>query len=195
MHSPHVGCSTRHELLCPGPMRCRSQQGGQRTGEYSVAAVHVTTFSWLMTLSRTQSGRTALIWAAFNGHEGCVKILLAAGPEKDIQEKVTLMQCHPMIDAADDLWSPWQSGYTALIAAAYNGREGCLKALLDAGADADLQDGDGSTALILAASNGHEGCVELLAEAGADKSIKNNDGDTALSLASTPAIKVILRGW
>ena len=37
----------------------------------------------------TQDGDTALIRAAWNGHEGCVKALLAAGANKDAKNNVS----------------------------------------------------------------------------------------------------------
>ena len=37
----------------------------------------------MIPLMVTQGGFTALIYAAANGHEGCVKALLAAGANKD----------------------------------------------------------------------------------------------------------------
>ena len=36
-----------------------------------------------------QNGDTALTWASFNVHEGCLKALLAAGANKDYQKPVS----------------------------------------------------------------------------------------------------------
>ena len=42
------------------------------------------------------NGKTALILAAYQGHEGCVKILLGAGANKDAKDNVSTS------DACDD---------------------------------------------------------------------------------------------
>jgi len=160
----------------------------------------------------SQYGKTALMKAACNGHEGCVKTLLAVGANKDAQDTVSRGD-DPLMMADDPSHGDSQGGNTALIYAALYGREECVKTLLDAGANKDAEDtvsrgddplimvddpshGDsqgGDTALILAAWKGHEGCVKLLVEAGADRSIKTKQGLTALDCASTEAIKAILR--
>ena len=43
-----------------------------------------------------------------------------------------------------------QLGFTALIQAAYNGREGCVRLLVEAGADRSIKDNSGDTALYCA---------------------------------------------
>ena len=53
-----------------------------------------------------------------------------------------------------------------------NGQGRCVKMLIKAGADVDLQTYH-LTALMLAAKNGHSGCVELLMKVGAD--VNNTD--------------------
>ena len=51
---------------------------------------------------------------------------------------------------------------TALIWAAYKGREDVVKALIEAGAKLDIQDNGGETALTLASWKGHKGVAKAL---------------------------------
>ena len=81
-----------------------------------------------------------------------------------------------------------KDGYTALMKAAWRGREKTAKQLLEHGADVNAKNNDGRTALMVAASSAlmsasSERCektVKLLLEHGADVNAKNNDGRTAL---------------
>ncbi|KAH7129648.1 hypothetical protein B0J13DRAFT_588497 [Dactylonectria estremocensis] len=87
--------------------------------------------------------RTPLSWAAGEGREAIVKLLLATG-------KVD-------INAKD------RSGRTPLWWAAEGGHEAIVKLLLEHGADADLKDKDGLTALSWATTEGNVAIVQLLA--------------------------------
>ena len=71
---------------------------------------------------------------------------------------------------------------TALILAAFLGRTEIAKALIDAGADLNVQDKDRATALINSSFMAHEEIVRELIEGGADLSLKNKDGYTAVGV-------------
>jgi len=90
-------------------------------------------------------GNTPLIWAARNGHEGVVKILLErdnVNPDK-----------------------PNNDSQTPLCQAAYNGHEGVVKMLLERGdVNPNKPNNHGRTPLWWAARNGHEGVVKILLE-------------------------------
>jgi len=75
------------------------------------------------------------------------------------------------------------NGWTALMRAAYLGREKIINLLIQAGADLNVQDNRGLTALMWA-NNGNKEIVDLLIQSNADINIKDNDGTTALIYAA-----------
>jgi len=88
-------------------------------------------------------GRTALAWAACNGHDEVVKMLLER------------REVYP--DQSDFF------GLTPLAYAAWKGHEDVVEMLLEHGEVCpDEQDPSGKTPLSYAAENGHEGVVKLL---------------------------------
>lgn len=90
----------------------------------------------------------ALCWAASNGHESLVKLLLKIGTPVEARDGKSM---------------------NALISAAWHGHEEIVRALLNAGANIASQEHyNGLTALHWAARAGHESMVRLLLEQGAD---------------------------
>ena len=122
-------------------------------------------------------GNTPLVWAAKNGHEGVVKILLGRGdvkPDKPDESYRT-----PLLWAAENGHEgvvkmllgrdgvnpngPNRNGYTPLLRAAWNGHEGVVKILLGrSDVNPDEPDRSGRTPLLWAAENGPEGMVKIL---------------------------------
>ena len=84
-------------------------------------------------------GMTVLMYAAWNGKEGCVSLLL---PESDAL-------------AQDD------DGVTALMSAAYNGYDACVKVLLPV-SDIHAKDSRGFTASMLAQKRGRRSIAQLI---------------------------------
>ena len=76
------------------------------------------------------------------------------------------------------------TGYTALIQAAWRGRDSIVSLLIKHGADLDIQHKGGWTALFMAAGRGHNLVAKRLIKAGADLNIQNKDGETALHRAA-----------
>ena len=109
---------------------------------------------------------TPLVWAARNGHEGVVEILLARD------------------DVSPD--KPNNSGQTPTSGAAFNGHEGVVKILLGRDdIDPDKSDNDGRTPLWWAAFHGHEGVVKIfLARDDVNPDKLDNKGRTPLSWAA-----------
>jgi len=145
-------------------------------------------------------GNTPLLWAAWNGHEGAVKILLGRddiNPNPlDLDGRTPLCLSvesgHEgvvkILLERDDV-RPWRLdmfGRTALGYAAESGREGVVEILLGRDdVNPNTLDSDGRTPLCLAAGNGHEGVVEVLLtrdDVNADK--PDGFGRTPLSRAS-----------
>ena len=79
--------------------------------------------------------------------------------------------------SADERRAP--GGETPLMRAAARGHEDVVRALLDAGADANSRRADGFTPLILAVFFGHEAVVRLLVARGADAHARTSLGTTA----------------
>ena len=117
-------------------------------------------------LKDTRYRRTPLSWAAENGHEGVVKLLLETG------------KVDP--DSRDEV------GQTPLSWAARRGHEGVVKLLLETGrVDLDSRDNNSQTPLSRAAEDGHEGVVKLLLETGkVDLDSRDTYSRTPLSWAA-----------
>ncbi len=115
-----------------------------------------------------EEGRTLLINASSKGDNDSVgeknfhlvKLLLDCGAELNLEAK--------------DHW-----GNTALIMASRNGAARIVKALIDAGAEVNAQNGIGWTGLMRAAKHGYPVTVKVLLNHGSDKYISNEDGKTA----------------
>ena len=158
-------------------------------------------------------GNTPLSWAAWNGHEGVVKIQLAQGgvnPDKPNKEGRTPLGCAAwnrhegvvkILLERDDVNpdKPDEAGWTLLSHAAHGGDEGVVKILLRQGdVDPDKPDKGGRTPLSLAAAEGHEGVVKILLERddiSLDK--RGNYGQTPLWWATMKGhegvVKMLLR--
>jgi len=90
-------------------------------------------------------GKSALLWAAENGHRRTVQLLVE-------QEKERIN-----MNVQDS------NGYTALMWSADNGHVGCVSALLQhPGLDVNVLDSDGHSALTWACDQGHTEIVKLL---------------------------------
>lgn len=101
-----------------------------------------------------------------NAPQDCVRLLLDAGAD-------------PNVGAAKP------AGVTPLICAARKGHAGCVRALLEGGANVSATSDAGDTALHFAAIEGHADCVRILIEEGkADIDTADRDHATALELAT-----------
>ncbi|KAI9768635.1 MAG: hypothetical protein M1840_004832 [Geoglossum simile] len=117
-------------------------------------------------------GRTALSWAAENGNEPAVRLL--------IENSATLESKDSRYDR------------TALSWAAREGHEPVVKLLIDKGAELESENYGGLTALSWAAQRGHEPVVRLLLEKGAKLNSRDRKGQSALSWAAQYGNEVVV---
>lgn len=121
--------------------------------------------------------RDALVDPATLGLSGLTALSFAAGSEGDRAGAIRLLVADPRVDPhhADS------NGYTALTQSVASGHRENLRALLDAGLDANHRDAEGTPALCLAAGRGRLHAVELLlGHSGIDVNMGDSVGSTAL---------------
>lgn len=109
---------------------------------------------------RSPAGDTALLMACLNGNVPTVRRLLEAG----------------------GVLNPKQ-GWSPLHYAAFAGRPGAAKLLLDRGADKDAVAPNGYTALMLAARNGKAEVAKIILYRDPDVNFRTGSGETALKIA------------
>ena len=164
--------------------------------------------------------KTPLSWAAENGHETVVKLLVEA--EADIESKDVTYDRTPLSWAAENygqtpLWWAAKNGHeavvkllveakanieskdstygeTPLLWAARSGHKAVVKLLVEAKANIESKDSAyGRTPLLWAAMNGHEAVVKLLVEAKADIESKNTYGQTPLWWAAMNGHEAVVK--
>ncbi|MBU4447503.1 MAG: ankyrin repeat domain-containing protein, partial [Proteobacteria bacterium] len=104
--------------------------------------------------------------------------LIFAVKDGDIMGAQWLLDCGADVNLRD---SP--NGWTALLYATENHDTNIVKALLEKGANPNIEDNNGRTALINASRFGLRDIVKVLIEKGANVSLRSNAGETALSEA------------
>ncbi|KAK6107528.1 KAP P-loop domain family protein [Brugia pahangi] len=165
-----------------------------RTGQTDIVREFISDFD----LEDTDAdGWTALLDAAYMGHEEIVKILLEAGAAVDYPDMLgwsplmwavyknhyacaqLLIQFKAHVNIIDE-----EDSLTPLIVAAGRGYVAFVELLIGAGAEVNACDKFGSTALIWAARRGYKPIIELLLDAGAELDAVGMYGSTALMMAT-----------
>jgi ankyrin repeat protein len=159
--------------------------------------------------AKDEYGLTPLSWAAREGHESVVRLLLERGAELDSKSSfdgktplsLAAREGHEavvrlLLERGAELESKDISyGQTPLSWAAGKGHEAVVMLLLERGAELESKDsGYGQTPLSLAAGEGHEAVVRLLLERGAELESKDSfNGQTPLSLAAEKGHEAVVR--
>jgi len=113
--------------------------------------------------SKSEDSYTALIYAAYYGHDEAVKLLLDAGAEPCVGDK---------------------KGNTALMGAIFKGVEPVFNLLVDR-CDVNQLNSQGQTPLMYASLFGREAMAQILLEKGANKDLRDANGYTAEGLAES----------
>ncbi|KAL7924627.1 ankyrin repeat-containing domain protein, partial [Trichoderma austrokoningii] len=189
-------------------MSYRKHQKLRKHEKKAMMGIHLAAFfgltsitSWLLDNGHDPNAkddrrRTPLSWAASNGHEAMMRLLLEHGADierMDIKGQTPLMRAirkgdqttivQLLLEKGADIEVKDENGQTPFSLAAEKGHEATVRILLDKGVNIDAKDEEGQTPLSLAARKGHEAIVQLLLNKGVDIETKDEDGQTPLSLA------------
>lgn len=111
-------------------------------------------------------GQTALMWAAAQAQPAMVRFLLQHGARAN--ERSALTHFERQVTAEPRMQARPSGGFTPLLYAARKGCLGCAQALLEHGADVNLNSPDGVSPLLLATLNLNFDVAALLVKKGAD---------------------------
>lgn len=146
--------------------------------------------------STDQEGRTALHYAALNGHVDICKFLLQQGCNIDDRDVLGYTPLHRaaskghveaielLLTSKCNVDSQDEHGNGAIHEASWNGFSQTLEVLIKYHCNIILTNKSGFTALHLASQNGHNQSARVLLYAGCNADLKNNYGDTALHTAA-----------
>ena len=153
-----------------------------RTGDVAVARLLVQHGADANRRERFRD-QSALMWAAARGHAAMVAFLVSNGADLSIRARANDWP-NQITNEPRVQYRP-TGGLTPLLYAARAGCLGCVKAMLDAGADVDRPNPDGMTPIMMALDNGHPEVALYLLERGANPHTWDWWGRTPLYVAVT----------
>ena len=139
---------------------------------------------------KNRNGLSAISFSSMRSNKSMINILLNNGA--DIKDAWFSASWNGRIDIVKFLFNKKMidinahdnKGWTALMHAAFHGRENIVKFLITKGVILNSVDNVGETALMKAVINDNLKTVQLLLDAGADVNITRNDGVSVLKLAN-----------
>ncbi|HLG56194.1 MAG TPA: ankyrin repeat domain-containing protein [Vicinamibacterales bacterium] len=127
--------------------------------------------------------QSAVMWAAAEGHADMVAFLVSKRADLTVRAKAndwgTQISSEPRVQ-----YRP-TGGLTPLLYAARAGCLGCVKAMVEAGADVDRPNPDGMTPMLMALDNGYPDVARYLLDRGANANTWDWWGRTPLYVAVT----------
>lgn len=156
-----------------------------------------------MTMAQKNGLNTLLLWAALNGFQEIVPVLLEYGADANMKNVKGLVPLHyatkkghsEVVDLLlqyTDENSQNNKGKTPLHYAASKGHIGVARLLIEYGADVNKKDTFGWTPLRAAVNNRHEAIVRLLLENNAYANVQSEDGYSPLHVAADGNDKTIV---
>jgi uncharacterized protein len=127
--------------------------------------------------------QSAVMWAAGESHAEMVAFLVSKGADLAVRAKAT--DWDTQITNEPRVQYRPTGGLTPLLYAARAGCLGCVKAMLDGGANPDRPNPDGMTPLIMALDNGYPAVAQFLLDRGANPHTWDWWGRTPLYVAVT----------
>jgi ankyrin repeat protein len=153
-----------------------------RTGNVAVADLLVRQGASVNDRERYRE-QTAVMWAAAQGHADMVSFLVSKGADLSVRAQAT--DWPSQISNEPRVQYRPVGGLTPLLYAARAGCLGCVKAMVEAGADKDRPNPDGMTPMVMALDNGYPEVARYLLERGANPHTWDWWGRTALYVAVT----------
>ncbi|KAL7796464.1 ankyrin repeat-containing domain protein [Trichoderma afarasin] len=153
-------------------------------------------------------GRTALFYAAWNGHWAVVRRLVKAKARVDMVDEIkgtpiSYALCYGHENIAHELMkgakihSLDEIRRELFVHAVMLNHEPVVKRLLDSGLDTEVTDEENASVIVLATRWGNTNIVHLLLERGADVNTSDRDGCTplfyAIRIADTRMIEMVLK--
>ncbi|KAM0550182.1 hypothetical protein ACHAPJ_009030 [Fusarium lateritium] len=135
--------------------------------------------------------RSALSWAAGEGHHGVVKKLIRG---MSMRKRLGRIELRPGADV--NLGD--KDGRTPLFYAVWTGNEAIVQTLVHEGARVDIKDVVGGTPAEYAVSNGYQEVAKVLVQAGGSIHADSNDGErlllSAVQKGQQQVVKLLLEG-